>query len=946
MKNLLRWLIVACCLSTAWPLLSADSPREHLSLDPNWKFHLGDDWPDVLRLDKAGVADGPASRNFDDAAWRTVQLPHDWAIELPFDPAADVNHGFKPVGPKFTATSVGWYRRTFELPAADANKRIWLQFDGSFRDTTVWVNGWLVKHFESGYYPFRADITDVAKFGDKNIISVKVNASRFEGWFYEGAGLYRHVWLDKTAPVAIAPDGIFVSSSFQDNVPDGDVALHAQVRLINHQDAPVQAKVTYAFHAPDGSTVRELTDVVKLRAGAQKEFSTDADGLHCTLGTYELWSPESPRLYRLVTTVEVGGVVTDHQETEFGIRTVAFDRDKGFLLNGKHYELYGTCNHQDHAGVGAALPDALQDFRIKQLKEFGCNAYRTSHNPPTPELLTACDHLGMIVMDENRLLGSDENNLQLWETEIRRDRNHPSVCIWSICNEESTQTQPVSAKVGATMQALVKSLDPTRPVTAAESTGDVYTGLPGALEVRGWNYNAGEAMDNYHKEHPAQPNVGTEDGSNRATRGIYQTDARRGYVSARQLAIEKWWQIFAARPWLSGAFIWTGFDYRGEPSPYRWPCISSHFGLLDTCGFPKDDAYYFQSCWTTKPMVHLLPHWNWAGQEGQEIEVDAFSNCQEVELFLNGQTLGRQPMPPNGHLSWQVKYAAGTLSAKGYNEHNAVVTTEVATTGEPAAIGLQPDRSAIKADGEDLSLFTVSVKDAQGRVVPTASNLVHFALNGPGKIIGVGNGDPSCHEPDTALTQPPVRLEPIAGWRWHESELPKKGVNPPEADAKFDDAAWHVGTEDVQPGAHVFFRARFNVTPEDLAKPGLQIRFSNLGDVGTVYVNGQRADGFTTWGPQPPVQVKKFLHAGENVVAVGLAKESAQGGLDPRVNLEVIGQPVPGSWSRSVFNGLAQVIVQSTGEPGEIQLTATADGINQAMGAVQTQPSAPRPSLP
>jgi beta-galactosidase len=817
-RALLHPLLSALFLISAACLGAADSPREHLSLDQNWKFHLGDDWPGALRLDKAGVNGGPASKNFDDAAWRAVTLPHDWAIELPFDPTADANHGFRPVGPNFPRTSVGWYRRTFELPEADSNKRIWLQFDGAYRDTTVFVNGWFVKHFESGYYPFRADITDIVKFGDKNVIAVKVDASRFEGWFYEGAGIYRHVWLDERAPVAIAPDGVFVHTSFKDNTPSGPAAIHAEVKLINSNDSAAEAHVTYSIKDPDGGTVGEMKESVNLPARSEKEISTDDDGVSCSLSRYALWSPESPRLYQLITTVEAGGAIVDRERTEFGIRTVAFDKDNGFLLNGKHYELRGTCNHQDHAGVGAALPDALQYYRISQLKEFGCNAYRTSHNPPTPELLQACDRLGMIVMDENRLLGSDENNLKLLETEVRRDRNHPSVCIWSICNEEPTQTQPVSERVGATMQAVVKGLDPTRPVTAAENTGDVFTGLPGTLEVRGWNYNIGTpgggsrgaAMDNYHKEHPDQPNLGTEQGSDRSTRGIYQSDPQRGYLTARQFGLERWWRFFADRPWLSGAFYWTGFDYRGEPSPFKWPCINSHFGVLDTCGFPKDDAYYLKASWTTAPMVHLLPHWTWPGNEGRQIEVDAFSNCADVELFLNGQSLGKQSMPKGGHLVWQVKYAPGTLSAKGYNDGKTAAEDKVETTGEPESIRLNPDRATIKADGEDLSLFTVSVTDANGRVAPRASNMIHFDLTGPGRILGVGNGDPSCHEPDTFISQPPVRP----------------------------------------------------------------------------------------------------------------------------------------AWSRSVFNGLAQVIVQSTRDPGEIELKATADGLKPATGSVQTQPAEPRPELP
>ena len=944
----IKRLAVSLALALLLPGLAkaADSPRQHLSLDQNWKFHLGDDWPDALRLNKAGINSGPAGPAFDDGGWRTVTLPHDWAIELPFDPNADANHGFRPVGPYFPQNSVGWYRRTFSLPAGDSDKRIWLQFDGVYRDSTVWVNGWFVKHFESGYYPFRADITDIVKFGGNNVIAVKVDASKFEGWFYEGAGIYRHTWLDETSPVAIAPDGVFVYTKFKDNLPAGPAAIHAQVKLINSEDVPVEANIDYVVKGPDGSAVGEMKESVKMGPRSEKEIATDDDGAGCALGSYSLWSPETPALYQLVTTVQVGGSVVDREQTVFGIRTVAFDKDKGFLLNGKHYELQGTCNHQDHAGVGAALPDALQSYRIAKLKEIGCNAYRTSHNPPTPELLDACDRLGMIVMDENRLLGSDEHNLDLLETQVRRDRNHPSVCIWSLCNEEATQTQPVSGRVGATMQAVVKDLDPTRPVTAAESTGNIFTGLQGTLEVRGWNYNVGPAMDHYHNEHPGQPNVGTEQGSNRSTRGIYETDRDRGYITARQLDIERWWPYFAERPWLSGAFAWTGFDYRGEPSPYRWPCVNSHFGLLDTCGFLKDDAYYLKACWTSTPMVHLLPHWNWAGKEGQPIEVDAFSNCAEVELFLNGQSMGKQTMPKMGHLTWQVKYAAGTLSAKGYNDGKTVAETKVETIGQPAMVQLKPDRTTIKADGEDLALFTVSVADAQGRVSPTASNKIHFTLSGPGKIIGVGNGDPSSHEPDTFVTPPPVKITAIVDWRWKAAPLAGKKAVPDVAPA-VDDSGWNTDLHELKQGDTAIIRGHFNVTPEELASPGLELRFPSLGDVGSLYLNGRGIFNFRAREMKSVFEVEKLLKPGANVIAISVWKDSPDGGIaEPGAYLETTGQLVAVPWSRSVFNGLAQVIVQSTREPGQIELTASADGLKPATSPVQTVQSAPRPSLP
>ena len=930
-----------------------NSPRERLLLDSGWKFHLGNEWGTGLNLAKAGSSSGPASRSFGDASWRTINLPHDWAIELPFAQGADGSHGFKPVGPGFAANSVAWYRRTFELPQADAGKRLWLEFDGVFRDAEVFVNGWFIGHHESGYSSFRYDITDVANPGGQNVVAVKVDASQFEGWFYEGAGIYRHVWLVKTAPLAIAPDGIFVYSQFKNNVPGKKVEIHIQTQLLNSQTNSASASVLYEIISPGGKAVASDRESVELKPWAQHPVRSEI-----SLRSPELWSPESPKLYQLVTTVESGGKVVDRQQTTFGIRTVAFDANKGFLLNGQPYELKGTCNHQDMAGVGAALPDALQCFRIARLKEFGCNAYRTSHNAPTPELLDACDRLGMLVMDENRLLGSDPANLERFKGQILRDRNHPSVAIWSICNEESRQNTPDGGRVGAHMQEFLKQLDPTRPVTAAENIGDVYSGLMSALEVRGWNYRVGPDIDNYRQKHPQQPEVGTEQGSTVSTRGIYENDKVRGYVSAYDVnappwahTAERWWSFFAVRPWLSGGFVWTGFDYRGEPTPYSWPCINSHFGILDTCGFPKDNFWYYQAWWTDKPVLHLLPHWNWPGMEGKDIDVWCYANCQQVELFLNGQSLGRQTMTNYSHLHWSVKYAPGVLSAKGYTDGKVVSETKVETTGDPAAVELAPDRPAIHADGEGVSVITVSVADAQHRVVPVASNLVRFALSGPGKILGVGNGDPSCHEPDVFVPQSPIRSVPEnEGWRW--KKLPNVyNQRLPEFRTDFDDTNW--GAANVQSDSgplgeqeQAVFRTKIRVSEADLASQAVELQFNRIDDEGFVYVNGRRVGESHDWQSPAVFDVKPFLHPGENTIAVAVANWSGPGGINKGVTLQFTDKPVAPEWQRSVFNGLAQILVQSTREPGEIQLTASADGLPPATVTIQSQPCAPRPFMP
>lgn len=949
--KLLPFALAALCAALVAPSISAESVREHLLLDRGWQFHLGDDWPGALRLEKAGASTGPAAPNYNDSTWRTLDLPHDWAIELPFDRAADGSHGFKALGGNFVRNSIGWYRRTFAVPKEDAGRRLWLTFDGVFRDATVWVNGWLITHHEGGYNAFREDITDVIRLGEPNVVTVRVDATKTEGWFYEGAGIYRHVWLDITAPVAIAPDGIFVYPAFANNIPSDKADVNIETSVLNSLEASTPATVAQEILAPDGTVVGRATQQVEVAA-----HSTVVARTQLVMTKPILWSPESPKLYTLITRISRPDGLVDQQSTTFGIRTVGFDPDRGFLLNGQPYELKGTCNHQDHAGVGAALPDALQYFRIAKLKEFGCNAYRTSHNPPTPELLEACDRLGLLVMDENRLLGSDTEHLRKWDEQIRRDRNHPSVAIWSIANEEfSVQSTVQGANVARTMQRYVKDLDPTRPVTYAAPQGDEFAGINGVIEVRGWNYHVGGGMDSYHAKHPNQPEVGTEQGSTTTTRGIYARDNDRGYVSAFgddvpgwSTTAEAWWSYFAPRPFLSGGFVWTGFDYRGEPTPFQWPCINSHFGILDTCGFPKDLFWYYKAWWTNEVVLHLLPHWNWPGREGQEIRVDAFSNCHAVELFVNGTSAGRQIMLPNERLSWKVKYEPGVLSAKGYDATGKIIAeTKVETTGAPVALTLTPDRRAIAADGADVSVFTVAAVDANGRIVPVAQNKVGFALEGTGRILGVGNGDPSCHEPDVYLPPPSVHTVPVTGWRWTLTTLAGKPTGtPPELQPSFDDAGWNVirpktdgdtGEMPLREGQSAFYRAHVQLTDRDLAQRAAQIRFSTVDDHGWVYVNGTYVgEGHYSEG-EPSFDVKPYLHAGDNLIAVGIKNDYGPGGLNPDVNVDVVEPIVAAAWSRSLFNGLAQIIVQSTRAPGEIKLTASSDGLQSVAATVTAQ---------
>jgi len=738
---------------------AAGSGRERLLLDFGWRFHFGhatdvaQDFNFRGNFSKSGNFGPPATLLFDDSDWKALDLPHDWAIELPFqnDPALS-SKGFYPLGRAYPATSIGWYRRIFELPASDAGKRITLQFDAAYREATVILNGFYIGRHIGGYDPFSFDVTDFASPGARNVLLVRVDATQSDGWFYEGAGIYRHVWLVKTHPVHVKKWGTFARAQ----VRPGEATLQIRTEVENHGKGAQSTRVTSTILDPAGKAVGKAATL----PASIIEEGEHAYEQQVVVKAPALWSLEQRNLYKLVTEVETGGAVTDRYETPFGIRTCTFDPEKGFFLNGKSVKLKGTCNHQDHAGVGAALPDAVQYFRIRKLQEMGCNALRTSHNPPTPELLNAADELGMLVFDETRMMSSSPEGLGQYENLVRRDRNHPSVFMWSMGNEEGTAATDRGFLILTAMKAVSSKLDGTRPVSIAPLGGN-NMGKFGfaACDVQGYNY-ADPAADAFHKANPKVPVMGTEQVSAVATRGIYTMDPQHGYVGSYdpytttgRASCEGWWSFCNARPWLAGGFIWTGFDYRGEPSPYQWPNISSQYGIIDTCGFPKDSFYYFQAWWTAKPVLHLFPHWNWPGLEGQEIAVWVHSNLDRVELFLNRQSLGAKDMKKDSHLAWNVKYAPGAIEARGYKDGRQVMTAKRETTGPAAKLVLTADRKEIAADGEDVAMFAVEVQDAQGRYMPVADNQVNFRVTGEGKALGVGNGDPTCHESDRGSTR-------------------------------------------------------------------------------------------------------------------------------------------------------------------------------------------------
>ena len=763
-------------------IAGAPAPRQRLLLDFDWRFHLGDA-ADQTRdfgygeprregpFAKASYVAPVGKHDFDDSKWRLLDLPHDWAVELPFIASektyqegsetklVNYGEGRKPIGRDFPETSIGWYRKSIVLPAGSAGKRIFLEFDGVFRDAVVLFNNHYLGRNFSGYAPFAFDVTDYVLENEPNQLAVRVDATLGEGWFYEGTGIYRHVWLTITEPVHVPQWGTFVTTS-----SDGSASrVLISTEVANHSEVPQTVTFTSTILDATGAAVLTLRSEPQTIAPWEQTTLQSQGRLQAPV----MWSCEQPHLYRAITSVQTAAAETDRVETTFGVRTIRFDADQGFFLNGKPVKIKGTCNHQDHAGVGSALPDQLQEDRVALLKASGSNACRTSHNPPTPEFLDACDRAGMLVMDETRMMASTPEGLSQLERMVRRDRNHPSVILWSLENEEPDQSSQVGARIVAAMKRATKRLDPTRPVTAAMN-GGWGRGVSGVVDVQGFNYagsgGAGGAdmakhIDAFHQKFPALPTIGTETASVWTTRGIYIKDPKHAHATGYDtdypsytLSAEGWWSLYAERKYLSGGFAWTGFDYRGEPDPYDETGISSPMGMLDLCGFPKDSYFYYQSWWNPEPVLHVFPHWNWAGREGKEIDVWCYSNLDEVELLVNGTSAGKKTMPRNGHLQWSIPYRPGKIEALGYRRGKILLRSLRETTGAPATLKLTPNRSTTRANREDYVSVQVEALDTDGRPVPIADNLVRFRLEGAARLVGVGNGDPGCKEADKPST--------------------------------------------------------------------------------------------------------------------------------------------------------------------------------------------------
>ncbi len=733
----------------------AGNGRERLSLDHDWRFHLGDivtpaptTHDETYNATKAGNARGAAAIGFKDSDWRKLDLPHDWMVEGPFDEHANIAQGYRQRG-------IGWYRRTLILSESDKGRHVELEFDAIATHATVWVNGNLVNRNWSGYNEIRIDVTPYLTYGTKNpnTIAIRVDADAMEGWWYEGAGMYRHTWLIKTNAVHVVPDGMKVTPQQLDT---NAWQIPTAITLDNDGKQAARVEVEVTVTDPDGKQIAQRTTSVNVPVLTQVTAQ-----LPIKIQRPQLWTLAKTNLYRVSAIVRRGGKVLDQIALNTGFRTIRFDATKGLFVNGEHVKLQGVCIHQDHAGVGVAIPDAIWEYRLRRLKELGANAIRFSHNAPAAEVLDMVDRMGFLVMDENRNFNPSPDYMRQFEWMLKRDRHHPSVILWSVFNEEPMQATEAGYEMARRMVATAKALDGTRPTTAAMNGGFLTPlNVSHAVDVVGANYNVPE-YDKFHAAYPDKPFTSSEDTSAFMTRGEFATDEVRHFSTSYDDDFTPWgnshrdaWQAIATRDFVAGGFIWTGFDYHGEPTPFKWPSVGSSFGIMDINGFPKAAFYLHQTQWVKdRPLLYIAPHWNWSGKEGQEIRVMVMSNAERVKLLLNGREIGEQAVDNYRMNFFKVAYAPGKLEAIAYSNGKEVMRTSVETTGAAVAIELVPDRSVMTGDGRDAMPVTVRAVDTEGRVVPVESLEVRFDVSGAGRLLGHGNGDPTSHEDEQGKTR-------------------------------------------------------------------------------------------------------------------------------------------------------------------------------------------------
>lgn len=751
----------------AAPLPSKD--ERHARFNEGWLF---------LKADAAG-AEAPG---FEDASWRRLTLPHDWAIEGPFDKQYNPSTGGLPV------SGTGWYRKHFKIPASEKGRVVSVEFDGAMSNARVWLNGTEVAFRPYGYSSFAVDLTPQIRWDEANVLAVRLTPEPNASRWYPGAGIYRNVWLTITDPVHVAHWGTYVTTP-EVRAERATVSILTEVENRNALGSTIRLETAIVDHS--GAVVARTGAEASVPAGAKQNIAQRLD-----VASPRLWDIEHPHLYSAITEVKQGNRTLDRYVTSFGIRTIEFNKDKGFLLNGRYLKIQGVCNHHDLGALGTAVNVRALERQLEIMRSMGVNAIRTSHNPPAPELLDAADRMGFLVMDEAFdmwRIPKVKNGLSKFFGEwherdlrdlVRRDRNHPSVFMWSIGNEIPEQGKADGGIMARQLTEICHKEDPTRPTTSAFNEPDaaIRNELAANVDVPGFNYVPTRYAE-FQKAHPTWAIYGSETESCVSSRGVYHLPMK---LESKTPDLQVSSYDIEAPPWaycpdveftyqqqsrnVMGEFVWTGFDYLGEPTPYGsakdWPSRSSYFGVVDLAGFPKDRFYIYKSYWTSVPTVHVFPHWNWRGREGQNIPVMVYTNAQEVELFLNGKSLGRKKlgvdtftMPVNEKVSktgfvtsrfrlvWNVPYTPGELRAVGYRDGKEYAVDSVRTAGSPARIVLSPDRKSIRSGGEDLSFVTVRIEDNDGNLCPLADNLVRFKVAGPGSIAGVDNGNAATVEP-------------------------------------------------------------------------------------------------------------------------------------------------------------------------------------------------------
>lgn len=769
MKRFVLLSIFVFVIQSFITCVAQSSDRRRLLMDFNWKFSQ----TDTIDAWKAA---------FNDSKWRTLDLPHDWSIENEFvqNAATGGGGGYLPAG-------TGWYRKHFNLPRSAVSKSVWIEFDGVYQNSDVWINGQHLGNYPNGYMSFYYDVTPYIKFGE-NIVTVRVDNSRQPNTrWYSGSGIYRHVWLHLANPLHVAQWGTYITTPQVDSY-SATVSIKTKIDNRNNvsKNAILRSVILDATGKEVGAIESPVAVSLKERAEAEQKI---------TVSSPLLWSLETPYMYSLSSLIIDKGKIVDQMITPFGIRNIQYDANIGFLLNGKRVKMNGVCLHHDAGSVGAAVPEAMWVRRLQTLKKMGCNAIRTSHNPVAPELLDLCDRMGFLVQNEifdvwkaGKVKYDYATYFDQWSQHdlvnfIHRDRNHPSVVMWSAGNEIGEQRQPQGHEV---LRALIETFhreDTTRPVTTGNDQ-IAADGRPATLQflnmldIVGYNYvdRWRERRELYYdidkRNHPEWKITGTENISISGIRGNYYGGGFGGIDSSvirpanlpGVIRAEQLWKFVSLHDYVIGDFMWTGIDYLGEA---RWPSKNASSGVIDLCGFPKDAFYFYQSQWTTTPMIHLAPHWNWKGKEGKVIQVMAYTNCDTVELFLNEKSFGmkvlefprqgnagawnRYDRPPVAittgdlHLMWDVPYEQGVLKAVGRKGGKVMVEEEIRSGGAPAALRLSVDRNTIDADKRDVAHVTIEVIDDNGNVVPNANEPVQIIVEGVGRLIGLDNGNPVDH---------------------------------------------------------------------------------------------------------------------------------------------------------------------------------------------------------